>query len=66
MGDMIAVVGQVGCGKTTFIQSVMHETVIMKGKMEVKGSIAYVEEEPFIMSASGRKNIRGGKPFNQE
>jgi len=66
MGDMLAVVGQVGCGKTTFLQSIMQETIIMKGDLEVKGSIAYVEQDPFIISASVRKNILFGKTYNAE
>jgi len=66
MGDMLAVVGQVGCGKTTFLQSIMHETVVMSGELKVKGSIAYVEQEPFIISATVRKNILFGKEYNEE
>jgi ABC-type multidrug transport system fused ATPase/permease subunit len=38
----------------------------MKGSLSVKGSIAYVEQEPFIISASIRKNILFGKPFDQK
>jgi len=38
----------------------MQETVLMKGEFKVNGSIAYVEQEPFIISASIRKNILFG------
>jgi ABC-type cobalamin/Fe3+-siderophores transport system ATPase subunit len=42
-GDFLAVVGQVGCGKTSLLFSIMEETLVMKGKASVVGSIAYVE-----------------------
>jgi len=56
-GNFLAVVGQVGCGKTTFLQAILQETVVMKGNLKVNGSIAYVEQEPFIISATIRKNV---------
>lgn len=59
-GSFLCVVGKVGCGKTTFLQSVMEETQVMKGKFKVNGSIAYVEQDPFIISASVKKNILFG------
>ena len=42
-GDFLAVVGQVGCGKTSLLYSIMEETGVMKGSSSVVGSIAYVE-----------------------
>lgn len=42
-GDFLAVVGQVGCGKTSLLYSIMEETGVMKGTSSVVGSIAYVE-----------------------
>ena len=38
----------------------------MKGNLQVSGSIAYVEQEPFIISASIRKNILFGKPYDKK
>jgi len=38
----------------------------MKGHLNVNGSIAYVEQDPFIVSASIRKNILFGKPFDKK
>ena len=62
-GDFLAVVGQVGCGKTSLLYSIMEETGVMKGNASVIGSIAYVEQEPFIFSQSVKENITFGKPF---
>lgn len=61
----MAVVGQVACGKTSLLYSIMQETGVMKGNASVIGSIAYVEQEPFIFSASVKENITFGKAFEQ-
>jgi ABC-type multidrug transport system ATPase subunit len=42
-GELLVVVGQVGCGKTTFLKSILNETKLVRGDMEIKGRIAYVE-----------------------
>ena len=64
-GDFLAVVGPVACGKTSFLMSLMQETSVSKGSISVKGTVAYVEQEPFIMSASVKQNILFGKPFDK-
>lgn len=51
-GDLLVVVGEVGCGKTSLLYSIMEETQLTKGASDINGSIAYVEQEPFIYSAS--------------
>jgi len=38
----------------------MQETILKKGSLEVCGSIAYVEQEPFIIAASVKRNIMFG------
>lgn len=42
----------------------MQETNVAKGTALVSGSIAYVEQEPFIISDSVENNIRFGMPYD--
>lgn len=69
-GEMIAVVGAVGSGKTTFIQSLIGEVRALQGKVSVKAdNIALCAQIPFIMNDTIRNNILFGRredPFNQE
>lgn len=62
----MVVVGQVGCGKTTLLHSLMDETRKISGDQTVKGAVAYVEQEPFIISGSIKDNILLGKVYNKE
>ena len=64
--SMMVIVGKVGAGKTTLLYSFMEETRIITGTREIKGTIAYVEQEPFIFSATIKENIIFGKSFNSE
>ena len=63
---MVIVIGAVGSGKTTLLFSLMHETSLTNGNHEQSGSLAYVEQEPFIYSASVKENITFGLPFDAE
>lgn len=65
-GDLVVIVGQVGSGKTTLLHSIMNETRIREGVCDVQGTIAYVEQEPFIFSASIKENILLGKIYDEE
>ena len=60
------VVGQVGCGKTSLLFSVMQETILSKGNVSVAGSMAYVEQEPFIFSQTVKENILFGQQYDKE
>ena len=42
----------------------MEETKKLKGEMDIKGTIAYVEQEPYIYSASIKDNIIFGKNYD--
>ena len=65
-GEHMVVVGKVGCGKTSLLLSLMEETVQKEGRMTIKGSVAYVEQEPFIISGTIKENIVMGLKFDAE
>jgi ABC-type iron transport system FetAB ATPase subunit len=44
----------------------MDETVKLSGTSTIKGRIAYVEQEPFIFSATIEENIIFGFKFNEK
>jgi len=60
------VAGEIGSGKTTLLYSIMNETIKKEGSLEVKGRIAYVEQEPFIIGGTIEENILFGLEFNQD
>ncbi|KAI8881443.1 multi drug resistance-associated protein MRP [Backusella circina FSU 941] len=59
-GELMAVVGRVGSGKSTLISSILGDNVKMSGKVTVRGSIAYVPQQPWIMNATVKDNITFG------
>ena len=61
--DLLVVVGKIGSGKTSLLYSIMDETVNKKGTHEIKGKIAYVEQEPFIFSGTIMDNICFGLEY---
>lgn len=65
-GDMMMVVGTVGCGKTSLLHAVMGELKKTSGKSNINGKMAYVEQEPFIYSASVMDNILFGNTFDSD
>ena len=64
-GALITVIGKVGSGKSSLLATIMEETKIVSGKMERGGTIAYVEQEPCILSDSVRNNILFGLPLDE-
>jgi len=42
-GELMVIIGYVGSGKTTLLKSILNETKLVRGDMEIKGRIAYVE-----------------------
>ena len=47
------------------LYSIMSETIPVGGSMEVRGRIAYVEQDPFIISGTIEENITFGLEFDE-
>ncbi|CAH1183163.1 unnamed protein product [Phaedon cochleariae] len=65
-GDLIAVVGPVGTGKTTLLNLILGELKPSDGSVQVKGSISYASQEPWLFGGTLRQNILFGQPFDQK
>lgn len=63
-GDLCAVVGRVGSGKSTLCSAILNETLLESGEISVKGKVAYAAQSPWILNASLRDNIVFGLPMD--
>lgn len=61
-----AVIGKIGSGKSSLIYSILREIPKATGSIQFRGSLAYVEQEPFIVHGTVRSNILFFKDFNEQ
>ncbi|KAF9139964.1 hypothetical protein BGX30_007218 [Mortierella sp. GBA39] len=64
--SLTAVVGRVGQGKSSLLNAIIGEMYKQEGTICVRGRIAYVPQQAFIVNATVRDNIIFGNPFDQE
>lgn len=62
-GNLVAVVGSVGAGKSSLISAILGEIPKISGKINIDGKIAYVSQQAWIQNATVRDNIVFGKTF---
>lgn len=62
----MAIVGPVGSGKSTLLQTILGELTPERGTVEVKGSVSYASQEPWVFGGSVRQNIIFGQDFEKE
>ena len=63
---LVAVIGPVGSGKSSFLMSLLEELEIINGNVKINGSVFYVPQEPWIFNASIKQNILFGIPYNEK
>ncbi|CAG8043220.1 unnamed protein product [Penicillium salamii] len=56
-GELSCIVGRVGSGKSSLLQSLLGDLWKTQGEVVVRGRIAYVAQAPWVMNASVRENI---------
>ncbi|KAL9928604.1 multidrug-Resistance like Protein 1 isoform 1-T3 [Glossina fuscipes fuscipes] len=62
---LCAIVGTVGSGKSSILQSFLGEMDKISGTVNTVGSIAYVPQQAWIQNATFRENILFGKPYDR-
>lgn len=65
-GEIVAVVGGVGSGKSSLLQAMLGQMKLMEGLVKVKGTTAYVSQQSWLMSDTIRNNILFGLPYDKE
>ncbi|GFO42105.1 multidrug resistance-associated protein 1 [Plakobranchus ocellatus] len=62
--SLVAVVGPVGCGKSSLLSALLGEMEKVDGKVNVRGTVAYVPQQAWIQNDTLRNNILFGRPMD--
>ncbi|XP_059141156.1 multidrug resistance-associated protein 1-like [Physella acuta] len=65
-GKLVAVVGTVGSGKSSLLSALLGEMQIIEGRVNIKGSLAYVSQQAWIQNDTLKNNILFGRPLDQK
>lgn len=65
-GQLLAVIGPVGSGKSSLLHAILKELPLQHGAIEVNGEMSYASQEPWLFAGSVRQNILFGQPMDKE
>ena len=65
-GDLIAIIGEVGSGKSSLLTAILGELPLCKGMISYHGRVAYAPQIPWVFSGTIRENILFGLPFDKK
>jgi len=63
-GELACIVGRVGQGKSSFLQALIGDLYKVQGEVILRGHIAYVAQQSWVMNATIRENIVFGHKFD--
>ncbi|KAJ2385955.1 hypothetical protein GGI05_004534, partial [Coemansia sp. RSA 2603] len=64
--ELAAVIGKVGSGKSSLLSAILGDMVKVSGNVSIRGSIAYVPQQPWIINATLQDNILFGHELDPE
>lgn len=64
-GEVAAVVGRVGTGKSSLFHAILGNMKLESGEMFMGGKVAYVPQTPWVQNLTLRDNILFGLPFDE-
>uniref|UniRef100_A0A452FNH8 ABC transporter domain-containing protein n=1 Tax=Capra hircus TaxID=9925 RepID=A0A452FNH8_CAPHI len=65
-GELLAVVGPVGAGKSSLLSALLGEMPLIQGNVNIHGRIAYVSQQPWVFPGTMRSNILFGKKYEED
>ncbi|XP_032738350.1 canalicular multispecific organic anion transporter 1 [Lontra canadensis] len=65
-GQLVAVVGTVGSGKSSLMSAMLGEMENVHGHVTIKGTIAYVPQQSWIQNGTIKDNILFGSEFDEK
>ncbi|PVU97818.1 hypothetical protein BB559_001883 [Furculomyces boomerangus] len=65
-GELVGIVGRVGSGKSSMVSAMLGDMKKLSGTVKVKGRVAYVPQQPWIINSTFRENILFGQPYNEK
>ena len=69
-GELVAIVGEVGCGKSSLLQAIINGLILLNPKecdgIHINGRIGYAAQIPWIQNDTIRNNILFSKPFDEQ
>ena len=65
-GSLTAILGPVGAGKSSLMSSLLGELIRERGVVTMRGRVAYVPQQAWIMNATLQENILFGLPMDQQ
>ncbi|SCV70703.1 BQ2448_3465 [Microbotryum intermedium] len=64
-GQLCAIVGPVGAGKSSLLQALVGEMKRTRGSVTYSGSLAYASQVAWMQSVSLRENVLFGQPYDK-
>ncbi|KAI8900330.1 P-loop containing nucleoside triphosphate hydrolase protein [Globomyces pollinis-pini] len=65
-GSLVAIVGTVGSGKSSLLNSLIGETKRISGDISFSGNIGYAPQQAWIQNATIKENILFGLPYIED
>nr|XP_006811390.1 PREDICTED: multidrug resistance-associated protein 4-like [Saccoglossus kowalevskii] len=65
-GELIAVIGPVGCGKSSLLRALMSDLTQESEKFSVAGTLSYGSQQPWIFKDTLKENIIFGNTFDEK
>lgn len=65
-GSLLGIIGPVGSGKSSFLQTLLGELDVMNGDVIINGKLSYASQEPWVFAATIRQNILFGEEYHKK